>query len=110
MKFGVSISKTKLESLENRAHRICAIIDQATIRNPDRNIREMAGQLVDRIFEWVDEIRELVEVGDEDAVDRARSFQARLILAEKAVRSWPQPLGKKSSRKRRRAAKAPRAA
>ena len=106
MKFGVNIPKSRLESLEARAHRLAVVVDQATSGSADRTIRTISGQLVDRIFEWMEEIKELLEVGDEEVVERIRSFQARLSLAEKAVGSWPKRATAKSTTRRRRRPKA----
>lgn len=104
MKFGVSITKTELDSLENRAHRIAGIVDQATAKSPDRHIRDISGQLVDRILEWLEEIKEQIEIGDEDALESVRNFQVRLSLAEKAISTWPRQTRARSNvRKRRRA-------
>ncbi|MEL6190048.1 MAG: hypothetical protein AAFU79_35940 [Myxococcota bacterium] len=106
MKFGVEIPQSKLDALETRAHRLTVDVDRATSSSSDRSVRETAGQLVDRILEWVEEIKELREVGDEDVMERMRSFEARLSLAEREVARWPKPSdpanGAPSRRRRKR--------
>lgn len=108
MKFGVDIPQNQLDALEARAHRLAGEVDRATSASADRRVRETAGQIVDRIFEWVEEIKELREVGDEDVLERIKSFHTRLMLAEREMTSWPKPNARKTSAKRRR--RAPRAA
>lgn len=105
MKFGVEIPQSELDALETRAHRLTVDVDRATSNSTDRSVREIAGQLVDRILEWVEEIKELREVGDEDVMERIKSFEKRLSLAEREVGGWPKPKDKASgepSRRRRK--------
>ena len=103
MKFGVEIPQTQMDTLEARAHRLTVEVDRVTGASSDRGIREVGGQLVDRILEWVEEIKDLREVGDEEVVERINSFKARLSLAETHVAAWPKPrLRREDAKKRRR--------
>lgn len=102
MKFGVDIPQSHVDALEARAQRLANEVDRATTASSDRRIRDTAGHLVDRILEWVEEIKELREVGDEDVIERIKSFQGRLALAESHVASWPMPADKRASGRRRR--------
>ncbi len=100
MKLGVDIPLSHIEALENRAHRLASAVDAATLASGKRHIRDAGGQIIDRILEWVDEIKDLREIGDEDIVDRMQSFLSRLRLAEQAVKSWPRPGAKRRARKK----------
>lgn len=110
MKFGVDIPQSHLDALESRAQRLTDEVDRATAASTDRRVREVGGQLVDRILEWIEEIKDLLEVGDEDVVERVRSFQARLVLAEKLVSRWPKPKEAVGTEPKKRRRKEPRAA
>ena len=110
MKFGVDIPQSQVDAIETRAHRLAVEIDRATLASTDRHIREVGGQVVDRILEWVEEIKELREVGDEEVTERIASFKARLRLAEKAVATWPKPESEPRSAGRRKKRKENRAA
>ena len=102
MKLGVDIPKSYMNALEARALRLTSVIDAATSQSPDRLIRDSGAQLSDRIVEWVEEIKELLELGDEEVFERIQSFVTRLHIAERKIQSWPLP---KDSQKRIRASR-----
>lgn len=103
MQLGVEIPQANVDALETRAHRLIVAVDKATQDNPDRRVKVAGGQLAERILEWVEEIKDLREVGDDDVAEVMRSFSARLKLAEKAVAAWPTGRSR-SARRRSRAA------
>ncbi len=88
---GVNIPKTVLTALEKRAQSLTSLVDVATSGAQDRRVREAGAQLIERVNEWVEEIRDLNAVGDEEALDRARSFHVRLRLAENKIQQWGLP-------------------
>lgn len=107
MQFGVDIPQTSLDAIEARAHRLVLAVDRAVGENPRREVREAGGQLTERILEWLEEIKDLREVGDEDAVEMMKSFRARLKLAEATISTWPTEEatsveGRRAKKRRRR--------
>lgn len=99
MQLGVEIPKASLDAIEARAQRLIEEVEKA-VQHADRRIKTVGGQLVERILEWVEEIKDLREMGDEDAGEVMQSFLTRLRLAERMVSRWPT----RRARKRRRAA------
>lgn len=90
-KLGETIEKSTLDALERRVARLSILVEFATQSSPERKIREGGNQLIERLSEWVEDIKDLAEVGDEDVHDLLKSFVLRLRLAEQKVKSWHIP-------------------
>lgn len=90
-KLGETIEKSTLEGLERRVARLSILVEYATQSSPERKIREGGNQLIERLSEWVEDIKDLAEIGDEDVHDLLKSFMLRLRLAEQKVKDWQIP-------------------
>lgn len=90
-KLGVQVPETIIVSLEKRAARLASLVESATQASPERPIREGGALLIDRLGEWVEEIKDLREMGDEEVTEVIRSFATRLRIAEEKVKAWPLP-------------------
>ncbi len=88
---GVEVPQSTLTQLERRVVRLSALVEQATQISPHKKVREGGALLMERLGEWIDEIKELSDIGDADVHDRIRSFSLRLKLAEEKVKTWPVP-------------------
>ncbi len=104
-KLGVTIPKPVMSALEKRAQRLISLVDAATSGATDKRVREQGAQLIERVHEWVEEIRDLNTIGDDEVEERANSFHIRLTLAQKKVDGWALPA---SVRDRAEAALRPR--
>lgn len=90
-KLGVEVAEATITSLERRVVRLVALLEIATQKSPNKTIRENGARLADRLAEWMDDIKDLREVGDEDVTELIKSFELRLKLAESKVKDWPLP-------------------
>lgn len=90
-KLGVQVPEATMVALEKKAGRLANLVEAATSEAPVREVRDGGAQLVERIGEWMDEIKDLREVGDEDVHEKIQSFAIRLHLAEEKTKSWPIP-------------------
>ncbi len=90
-KFGEMIPQSTLDRLERRVSRLSILLELATQNSAEKSIRESGAQLIERLSEWLEDIKDLVEVGDEDAHDLVKSFTMRLRLAETKVKGWSIP-------------------
>lgn len=90
-RLGVEVSDKTMVALEKKALRLAELVDLATSAASDKKVRDGGAQLVERLGEWMDEIKDLREVGDEDVHEKIRSFAIRLHLAEEKTKSWPIP-------------------
>ena len=90
-KFGEMIPQSTLENLERRVSRLSILVELATQGSAEKSIRESGAQLIERLSEWLEDIKDLVEIGDEDAHDLVKSFTMRLRLAETKVKAWKIP-------------------
>ena len=90
-KLGVNIPQPVLTSLEKRAQKLTSLVDAATSGASDKRVRDHGAQLIERVQEWVEEIRDLNMVGDQEVEERARSFHIRLRLAEEKIKGWALP-------------------
>lgn len=104
MQFAHQIPQAVIEGLEAKALRLTEEIDRATSLSEKREIRNLGGQLIERIMEWVEEIKDLRQTEDEDIHDVIQSFESRLAMASRMVRDWPGVTPQKSKRRRRKAA------
>lgn len=102
MKLGVNIPQSQIDALEARALHLTQEIDRATLESHSREIRARGAQLVDRVLEWVEEIKDVRDIDAEEAVDIMRSFSARLRMAERAVARWPRAKSAQASTRNRR--------
>lgn len=84
-------SDALIQYLEKRVNRISQTIETATAHASDRVIREGGNQLIDRIQEMMEELRDLRATDSDDLIELAESFHRRLYLAEKRVETWPVP-------------------
>jgi hypothetical protein len=89
--FGMQISEHTITSLEKRASRLAALVETATQGSQLKKVRDNGAQLVERLGEWVEEIKELRDMGDEDVEELIKSFTTRLALAEEKIKAWPIP-------------------
>ena len=89
--FAAPVSQTTVASIERRAARLASLIEVVTQGSSERRIRETGAQLVERLGEWVEEIKELNDAGDGEAQEKARTFDLRLRLAEEKTLSWNLP-------------------
>lgn len=80
-----------LRYLERRAARLVGLIDAASQASDDKKIRDGGAQLVERIVELVEELRELQKAEDDGLPEAADVFHRRLYLAEKKVDTWNIP-------------------
>lgn len=90
-KLGVSIPKPVISALEKRAQKLISLVDVATSEASDKKVRDSGAQLIERVNEWIEEIRELNMMGDDDVEERANSFHIRLALAQRKVDAWGLP-------------------
>ena len=104
-KLGVTIPQSVLSALEKRAQKLTSLVDVATSSAHDKKVRDSGAQLIERVNEWIEEIRDLNTVGDDEVEERAKSFHIRLRLAEEKIKGWQLPA---SVRDRAEAALRPR--
>ncbi|MEL7371038.1 MAG: hypothetical protein AAFN74_19110 [Myxococcota bacterium] len=90
-KLGVTIPQPILNALEKRAQKLTSLVDVATSTATDKKVRDNGAQLIERVNEWVEEIRDLNMVGDDEVEERAKSFHIRLKLAEDKIKGWALP-------------------
>lgn len=90
-KLGVQVPEATMVALEKKADRFVQLVETATSESPHKEVREGGAQLIERVGEWLDEIKDLREVGDEDVHERIQSFAIRLHLAEEKTKGWPIP-------------------
>lgn len=90
-KLGVTIPNTVMNALERRAQKLISLVDVATSTASDKRVRDNGAQLIERVNEWVEEIRDLNMVGDDEVEERAKSFHIRLKLAEAKIEAWALP-------------------
>ena len=90
-KLGVTIPQPVLTALEKRAQKLTSLVDVATSTASDKKVRDSGAQLIERVNEWLEEIRDLNMVGDEEVEERAKSFHIRLRLAEEKIQGWQLP-------------------
>ncbi len=109
MKLGATVPRSTIAALERRATKLAALIDVATKASTNRDIRTGGAQLIDRLNEWIEEIKELVDMEDEDVLEMVKSFHLRLRIAEGKVARWQIPanlrkqaLGSETKERRRR--------
>ena len=88
---GVGVSESLIRRVTERAAKLAFIVEVTTEISPSKKIREGGAQLIDRLNEWVEEIRDLHEAQDDEIEDRLKSFIVRLRLAEAKVTQWPIP-------------------
>lgn len=88
---GVQVPEATMIALEKKANRFAELVEAATTESPHKYVRDGGKQLIERIGEWLDEIKDLREVGDEDVHDKIQSFAIRLHLAEEKTKAWPIP-------------------
>ncbi len=90
-KLGVQIPTSTISTLDFRVARLSSLVEIATQSSPEKKIRANGAQLIERLSEWLEEIKDLSEVGDEDVHDVLKSFKLRLKLAEAKIKTWPIP-------------------
>jgi hypothetical protein len=90
-KLGIEISDSTMAQLERRVAKLMALLEIATHKAADKKIRENGAQLSDRLAEWIDDIKDLREAGDEEVAERISSFTLRLKMAEDKMKNWPIP-------------------
>ena len=88
---GQALPESAVTRLERRVARLSALLEVATQQASDRQIRDGGAQLIERLGEWLEDIKDLREVGDEDVHEMVRSFELRLKLAERKVDGWAIP-------------------
>ena len=90
-KLGMTIPQSVMTALEKRAHKLTSLVDVATSGATDKKVRDNGAQLIERVNEWIEEIRDLNTMGDEEVEERAKSFHIRLRLAEQKIAAWALP-------------------
>jgi hypothetical protein len=90
-KLGETISQAKLDAIERRVTKLATLLEVATQNSSEKTVREGGAQLIERLSEWVEDIKDLAEVGDEDVVEVVKGFMVRLKLAEDKVKEWKIP-------------------
>jgi hypothetical protein len=90
-KLGENTPQSTIDGLERRVSRLSILVELATQNSNEKSIRESGAQLIERLSEWLEDIKDLAEVGDEDAHDLVKSFTMRLRLAETKVKAWSIP-------------------
>ncbi|MCB9653969.1 MAG: hypothetical protein H6729_07580 [Deltaproteobacteria bacterium] len=110
MKLGTEVPEATIHMLEKRAEKLASLVDLATRQSSKKDVREGGTLLIERLGEWVDDIKALREVGDEDIHDVIQTFWVRLHLAERKTRDWsiPDELRTAAGRPKVRRAKASR--
>jgi hypothetical protein len=85
------VPESKVTALSRRTARLCEQIERASQSSPHKEVREIGAQLVDLLSERFEELKELHQMEDEDAVDRINAFEIRIRLAEQKVATWRIP-------------------
>ncbi len=97
-----------LKTLEARAMRLSNKVERATQDSPEREVRDGGSRLADVLDEWLQDIHELHQSGDDELEERVLSFHTRLALAEKKVDTWHIPKRKRATKKKKARASRPR--
>jgi hypothetical protein len=82
------VSEQMMRSLTERANRLADRVELATRRSPRPDVRRDGARFGEVLDEWLDDIKELREIGDEHLRETVQSFNARLDLAEQKVKAW----------------------
>ena len=90
-KLGKLIPQKAVHGLEVRTLKLAGLVETATQTSHVRAVREAGAPLIERLSEWMEEIKDLREVGDEEVNDLVESYHIRLWLAEKKVNTWDIP-------------------
>jgi CRISPR/Cas system CSM-associated protein Csm2 small subunit len=91
MSVAVKINDRHVKALAKRAAKIAAVVEMATSSSSNPDVRREGGRFVEVLQEWLDEIKDLVNNDDANALDRVESFRARMRLAEKKIEQWQLP-------------------
>lgn len=86
-----TIPNRELRALGLRAQKLAQRVERATQTATSIDVRRGGTKIGEILDEWMEEIQELDNLGDETATERAKSFAARLALAEQKVDSWNLP-------------------
>ncbi len=86
-----TIPSRELRALSQRAHRLAQRVERATQTATSMDVRRGGTRIGEILDEWMEEIQELDNLGDETATERAKSFATRLALAEQKIESWNLP-------------------
>ena len=92
----------QLKQLRQRAAKLADRVELATAESPDREVRQGGTRLSEVLEEWLEDLEELLEIGDDNLQERMMSFATRIMLAEQKVGTWKVPKKKASARKRGR--------
>lgn len=83
------VSESTVNALARRTSRLIEMVERATARSPEKQIREGGAQLAELLAERLEEIREMHAVEDDDLADRLRAFDLRVRIAEAKILEWP---------------------
>lgn len=86
-----TMSKKELDVLVARAARLCDAVVQSTEFSPIPEVRREGARFVAIVDGWVDELEALLDRDDMDLESRVRSFETRLVMAERKVAGWWKP-------------------
>src|SRR5262245_59128910 len=84
------VSESAVNALARRTSRLIEMVERATARSPEKQVREGGAQLAELLAERLEEIREMHAIEDDDIADRVRAFELRVRIAEAKVLEWPQ--------------------
>lgn len=88
MSNGGTISKKELDLLVARAERLCDSVVHSTEFSPIPEVRLEGARFAEIVQGWVDELESLLEAQALDLEARVRSFETRLVMAERKVATW----------------------
>ena len=86
-----TVSNAIIDHIEGRAAKLVLLIEAATQASQERKIREGGAQLVERIIENMEELREKQANQDIELAEAVDVFHRRLYLAQQLVDTWNIP-------------------